>query len=144
MAICPKCPGKLETLDIEGVKIDHCNECEGIWFDQSELEQILKKDSFHIDSPDLNGQKFDGKEITGALKELLDSRPSHCPKCKQKPELLRIKQKKSKTEIFMDKCPVCGGIWLDGGEITILRNNFYRKISDKNVLFKHLIQLFHK
>ena len=39
---CPKCPGKLEEYTIEGLALDRCNECGGIWLDRGELEAIVK------------------------------------------------------------------------------------------------------
>jgi hypothetical protein len=39
---CPKCPGKLEKYTIEGLALDRCNECGGIWLDRGELEAIVK------------------------------------------------------------------------------------------------------
>ena len=37
---CPKCGGDLAERDYEGVKIDQCGDCEGVWLDAGELEQI--------------------------------------------------------------------------------------------------------
>lgn len=40
---CPKCPGKLEGYTFEGVALDRCAECGGIWLDRGELETIVRK-----------------------------------------------------------------------------------------------------
>jgi hypothetical protein len=40
---CPKCPGKLEGYTFEGVALDRCDECGGIWLDRGELEAIVRK-----------------------------------------------------------------------------------------------------
>lgn len=37
---CPKCGMQLIELDYEGLKIDKCSHCEGIWLDAGELEQL--------------------------------------------------------------------------------------------------------
>lgn len=42
---CPKCEGKLVESDFEGVKIDVCNQCHGVWLDAGELAQVTHKDS---------------------------------------------------------------------------------------------------
>jgi hypothetical protein len=39
---CPKCPGKLESYTFEGVPLDRCHECGGIWLDKGELETIVR------------------------------------------------------------------------------------------------------
>lgn len=37
---CPKCGADLAEHDYEGVKIDSCTECRGVWLDAGELEQL--------------------------------------------------------------------------------------------------------
>jgi hypothetical protein len=39
---CPKCPGRLEGYTFEGLSLDRCHECGGIWLDQGELEAIVR------------------------------------------------------------------------------------------------------
>ena len=42
---CPKCGMDLNEIDYQGVKIDKCFGCEGVWLDGGELEALtnLKK-----------------------------------------------------------------------------------------------------
>ena len=39
---CPKCGMDLEEICYFEVKIDKCNECNGVWFDHGELDAITK------------------------------------------------------------------------------------------------------
>ncbi len=39
---CPLCNVKLQLTDRQGVAIDYCPECRGIWLDRGELEKILE------------------------------------------------------------------------------------------------------
>ena len=39
---CPKCDGSLIEVSHEGVQIDRCNKCHGIWLDAGELETLAK------------------------------------------------------------------------------------------------------
>ncbi|MFN6965100.1 MAG: zf-TFIIB domain-containing protein [Pyrinomonadaceae bacterium] len=41
---CPKCDGTLHETDFDGVKIDVCGGCSGVWLDAGELAQIAGKD----------------------------------------------------------------------------------------------------
>ncbi len=41
---CPRCDGKLEGVINEGVEIDVCNTCGGVWLDAGELEQLSKRE----------------------------------------------------------------------------------------------------
>jgi uncharacterized protein len=39
--ICPRCQGELSEVVKQGVVIDHCPGCKGIWLDQGELAKII-------------------------------------------------------------------------------------------------------
>ena len=39
---CPKCGYDLITGDWQGVQIDQCTHCHGLWFDAGEAESLLK------------------------------------------------------------------------------------------------------
>jgi ribosomal protein L37AE/L43A len=41
---CPKCDGTLMETEFEGIKIDVCNKCTGVWFDSGELAQVVDKE----------------------------------------------------------------------------------------------------
>jgi len=40
---CPKCGHDMKEEPLEGVNIDRCTHCEGIFFDAGELEQIYTR-----------------------------------------------------------------------------------------------------
>jgi uncharacterized protein len=42
---CPRCDGKLSAVAFEGVEIDRCDSCGGVWLDKGELEQLRQKES---------------------------------------------------------------------------------------------------
>lgn len=41
---CPKCDGRLQPVMFEGVEIDVCDKCGGVWLDANELEALTKHD----------------------------------------------------------------------------------------------------
>jgi hypothetical protein len=41
---CPKCDGYLHETDFEGIKIDVCDKCHGVWLDAGELAQVTHRD----------------------------------------------------------------------------------------------------
>lgn len=41
---CPKCEGSLYEATYEGIAIDVCNKCTGVWLDAGELAQLAVKD----------------------------------------------------------------------------------------------------
>ncbi len=42
---CPKCGMKLEEMKLGSIRLDKCFECEGLWLDKGELEQLQGKDA---------------------------------------------------------------------------------------------------
>ena len=42
---CPKCGGTLKERSFQKVLIDQCADCNGIWLDAGELEQVAVKES---------------------------------------------------------------------------------------------------
>jgi uncharacterized protein len=40
---CPKCGHDMKEEALQGVKVDRCSHCEGIYFDAGELDQVLMK-----------------------------------------------------------------------------------------------------
>jgi len=41
---CPKCDGTLEEITYEGVQVDRCNKCNGVWLDAGELERLTSQE----------------------------------------------------------------------------------------------------
>lgn len=37
---CPKCGAKLFEIDYKGIAVDKCSQCDGVWLDPGELEQV--------------------------------------------------------------------------------------------------------
>ena len=54
---CPVCPDSTLVMSArEGVEIDHCPQCRGVWLDRGELDKIL--DRTLLDAP-RQGRSFD-------------------------------------------------------------------------------------
>jgi Zn-finger nucleic acid-binding protein len=49
---CPKCNGEMRSYERNGVTVDQCTECRGIFLDRGELERLVDAESaFHKESP---------------------------------------------------------------------------------------------
>jgi len=111
--ICPRCQIELERIEIEGLELDYCSECQGVWFDKGEVAAFF---GFPQDAPEDDGI---GKGL-GRLSALA------CPRC---PEgKLHEMQYSSATTLMVDKCDLCSGFWFDGGEIPELKKENAVKI----------------
>jgi uncharacterized protein len=59
--ICPKCRGEMRTYERNGVLIDQCEECRGIFLDRGELEQLLDADAGRRTDDDRRRDRSDGR-----------------------------------------------------------------------------------
>ena len=61
---CPKCSHPMERVDFQGVEVDRCTVCKGLWFDALEHELLKKMEgSEEIDSGDPDvGELFDKEQ----------------------------------------------------------------------------------
>jgi ribosomal protein L37AE/L43A len=41
---CPKCGAELVMVSYQGIDIDKCSQCQGVWLDCGELEQVLESE----------------------------------------------------------------------------------------------------
>lgn len=44
---CPVCTTPLQAVDRQGVEIDHCPRCRGVWLDRGELEKLIERSTAH-------------------------------------------------------------------------------------------------
>jgi Zn-finger nucleic acid-binding protein len=48
---CPKCQGPMRTYERNGVHVDQCSECRGIFLDRGELERLMDaEEAYHAPS----------------------------------------------------------------------------------------------
>jgi Zn-finger nucleic acid-binding protein len=40
---CPVCDVRLAVTDRQGVEIDHCPRCRGVWLDRGELDKLIDR-----------------------------------------------------------------------------------------------------
>lgn len=45
---CPNCQVSLVMSDRQGIEIDYCPECRGVWLDRGELDKIIERSSQEI------------------------------------------------------------------------------------------------
>ena len=49
---CPKCQVDLMISDRQGVEIDFCPQCRGVWLDRGELDKVVERASRFVDDDD--------------------------------------------------------------------------------------------
>lgn len=48
---CPNCAVNLVMSDRNGVEIDYCPECRGVWLDRGELDKIIERSNNAAQAP---------------------------------------------------------------------------------------------
>lgn len=51
---CPNCNETLVMSDRQGVEIDYCPKCRGVWLDRGELDKIIERSMEHESRNDRN------------------------------------------------------------------------------------------
>jgi len=46
--LCPSCQEILVPVDRDGIEIDYCPHCRGVWLDRGELDKILERASARV------------------------------------------------------------------------------------------------
>ena len=103
---CPSCRTDLNPLDFKGITLDHCEQCDGLWFDKGELKRAKNEED-----QELKGFDFplwtDAEKVTASKGERL------CPTCNENMSVINYA---GYSDIPIDICPACQGVWLDKGE----------------------------
>ena len=109
---CPVCSNELTEIKSNTTLVDICSNCKGIWFDFGEIADFIRMltESDEV-SPQLP-QLFKPHIVQDA--NSVNEKGKLCPRCKDK---LRRFNYAYDSNVFLDKCPQCQGIWADGGEV---------------------------
>ncbi|OGV39273.1 MAG: hypothetical protein A2X48_21910 [Lentisphaerae bacterium GWF2_49_21] len=106
---CPKCGiTELTSNVFEDVRVDSCSKCNGVWLHKGELNKIA-----HPHEGDLE---------YCSIEHIAEDRISefNCPNCHD------VKLKKvnfiSYSDIVLEYCAKCEGIWLDRGELDAINS----------------------
>lgn len=95
---CPKC-NDANLMNVLG-QLDFCPSCQGTWFDKGEAAKYF---SLQEDIPDLATALASAKKTSLA-----------CPRCSNILEELKYTEA---SELVLDRCVSCNGIWFDAEEV---------------------------
>ena len=118
---CPKCNIEMQIKEIGQTQIDECPECQGMWFDQGEID--ASKDELEEDLRWINFEIWKGKCEFRGKKD-----PLKCPKC---PNTYLTVLYDQQTESEIDLCTLCRGLWLDKGEFESILNALNKEVQSR-------------
>lgn len=104
---CPRCHNTLMEVNFSGETVDYCVDCGGMWFDRKELGDAL----------DVSQTKkgLEENDITTDLTlSKTDDQIMLCPVCDN--TYLNKHNYMSTSQIVVDSCKQCLGVWLDKDE----------------------------
>ncbi|HYW05280.1 MAG TPA: zf-TFIIB domain-containing protein [Gammaproteobacteria bacterium] len=119
---CPVDGSELEEARWESdYAVDRCPRCGGIWLDRGELEAIEEtRERDYADEllrmPDLGYAAYE-------LARQKRTRQLTCPSCEAGME---TREYARCSQVMIDVCPKCHGVWLDRGELESLEIFFQR------------------
>jgi len=115
---CPVCQTALRAVRGGDLEIDVCPRCGGSFFDRGELKETLNRLLTAGEVPEAPVEL----ERRPVLVHRLQERSRDCPRCATAMEKFNYCYD---SNIILDRCSRCGGIWADRGEV--LRCAQYRK-----------------
>jgi Zn-finger nucleic acid-binding protein len=97
----------MQAVEFDGVEVDRCNNCYGIWFDVGESDWLFGKDAAEaLDT----GDRDTGRKNNQIVRY-------RCPRCNGG-MMRKIDHRRSKIEY--EECTSCRGSFFDAGEFTDL------------------------
>jgi Zn-finger nucleic acid-binding protein len=117
---CPKCRSDMEQIEVDGVQVDRCTTCRGLWFDPGEIELLRnRKAAAALDI---------GLVATGKAQNAIDH--YRCPRCGG--EMVRMVDPQQ-THIWYEQCASCHGSYFDAGEftdlVTVSISDFFKRFT---------------
>ncbi|GMU59603.1 MAG: hypothetical protein AMXMBFR34_13660 [Myxococcaceae bacterium] len=111
--LCPRCSVALSSVvvdpQLDDLEALSCARCGGHWLEKDDLkrlEQVVEVHWFEV-------RHLPPREVQQA--------PLSCPRCAPERHLVKLHSERDR-HVVMDACIHCQGVWLDGGELTAIRN----------------------
>jgi membrane associated rhomboid family serine protease/Zn-finger nucleic acid-binding protein len=92
--------------------VQMCNDCAGIWFEQDNFVDFVRGLAASENIPNDIVKLFKRRDVLLAHK--VEEKAKVCPRCRKE---LRKFNYSYDSNVILDKCPDCAGIWADKGEI---------------------------
>lgn len=108
---CPNCHAPLSSCLYAGQSIDRCRSCGGVWFDSNELGPVISALASRDQVP---FQSIRGAGTFAAPKNPAAEPEKDCPRCHCPTHIFNYAYD---SNIFLNRCPSCDGIWVDRGEL---------------------------
>lgn len=106
---CPVCGDVLLEEQVAGIELDRCPGCQGYWFDHGEMAHLVPLLAQGANVPNL-----DLRVIHDKPRKAHPNPQRRCPRCETPMANYNYCYD---SNILLDRCPGCRGVWMDGGEL---------------------------
>ncbi len=109
---CPNCDQSLRPCQYESATIHTCDGCHGEFIGAGELREIVntREKSFSLEVLAAIENRAPSFGVPDGAKD----RSLACPACDMAMDVLNYA---ADTAVIVDRCPSCGGVWLDDDEL---------------------------
>ncbi len=118
---CPACASPLKSIQFLNQAVEKCLDCGGMWFDADQIQRAQGLKDSSINWPE-SGIPEDSKKLT-----VEEGRKMVCPK--DGTNLVSVRY--GSSEVVVDICPECRGLWLDYGEFSKIAGEFESVVVEK-------------
>ena len=112
---CPRCGVALQIKNYKGIEVDACSQCEGLWLDHPELDE-------------LEDTRFDDDGSKGTTVYAVRPSDIACPQCSGPMKTFNYRA----YDLPLDACEAEHGFWLDKGEEKRVLELMDQRIKDLN------------
>jgi Zn-finger nucleic acid-binding protein len=124
---CQRCDVEFKTREIQGVNVECCPACGGVFLHEGELKKITHETVGDVEYASI--ENLDPEKLFGL----------NCPLCKDE-EMVKINFI-SYSNISIGYCQKCKGIWLDKGELKSI-NKEIDKLNMDPENWEHTVSVF--
>ncbi len=125
---CPRDGAELAVVRVEGIELDKCHHCDGLWFDAGELDRVRELDRSGVEEQieqQYGSPTVAAGEVDGYMR---------CPRCDNG----RLQQftYTYNNRVRIDRCNECMGVWVDDSELDAIigENQQLEKIADTSAI----------
>jgi Zn-finger nucleic acid-binding protein len=115
--ICPKCNAAMETVSVEGIEVERCTGCRGLFFDAREHEKLKDirraAETLDIGTPAAKAEGGGAVTATATTKSKTGTKKIQCPSCHTQMIEMAVQ---GRAWLKFESCTVCHGAYFDAGE----------------------------
>jgi uncharacterized protein len=98
----------MDPLDFRGIHLDDCPQCGGVWFDDGELNELKNL------GDELAMASLEDRAVPAGCVQVVEQKSKMCPVCNER--LTPFKYMYT-SELVLDECDNCFGVWVQDGEL---------------------------